>query len=153
MVLVLTLQDLEDHFMRYKCWWGIQDWTPQEYISMLIQLKQSRGQSMRSKTQNHNFMYVDHETAVDLALLGYVGMRCSCCLHVFDSVEDLKEREVKCSGKDELGIKLACGKHFKWKHKSLKKWMRIKKWNWQLRNLKNPVNKSRGIHAKQEKYL
>ena len=55
---------------------------------------------------------ISHDAAVDLALVAYVGFKCTECGHEFDSVRDLKERNPKCSGKDKDGIKLACGECF-----------------------------------------
>lgn len=54
-----------------------------------------------------------HEQAMRMAPSMYVGYECTGCGHRFSSVEDLEERNPKCSGKDENGIKLACSKCFK----------------------------------------
>ncbi len=53
---------------------------------------------------------MSHDKAVDLALLMYVGHTCTECGHKFESLEDLKERDPVCSGKNPL--RFACKKCF-----------------------------------------
>ncbi len=55
---------------------------------------------------------VSNEQAIRLALSAYIGERCTVCGHEFNSVEDIKERDPRCSGKDEHGILLACRRCF-----------------------------------------
>ena len=43
-----------------------------------------------------------------MALSMYIGYTCTVCGHKFNSVEDIKAKDPKCTGKDESGIKLAC---------------------------------------------
>lgn len=62
-------------------------------------------------------MKVDHNTAVDLCLIPYIGKTCTLCGDEFKSVEDIKNKDPKCSSKDENGIKLACKKCFEEKYK------------------------------------
>ncbi len=59
-----------------------------------------------------NLIEISHDSAVDLALVGYVGQRCTECNHKFDSVRDIKERELVCSKKDENGLGFACKECF-----------------------------------------
>ncbi len=53
---------------------------------------------------------VNHESAVNITLSMYVGEKCTECGHKFESLEDLKEKDPVCSGKNPL--RFACKKCF-----------------------------------------
>lgn len=61
---------------------------------------------------NEELITMSPDNAVDMALSMYIGYTCTVCGHKFNSVEDIKNRDPKCSGKDETGIKLACKECF-----------------------------------------
>ena len=54
---------------------------------------------------------MSNEKARDMCLSMYVGAECKFCSHTFESVEDIKEREVVCAETSPI-LKFACKKCF-----------------------------------------
>lgn len=50
------------------------------------------------------------DTLMVLALSPYVGEKCTHCSHIFNSVEDLKKRNIVCAFKSKTIMLWACKK-------------------------------------------
>lgn len=57
-------------------------------------------------------MEMDKKKARDLCIGMYIGEECKFCKHKFESVEDIKQREVVCAENTPNGLKFACKKCF-----------------------------------------
>lgn len=55
---------------------------------------------------------MDTGKARDMCLLMYVGAECKFCKHRYESIEDIKNKEVVCAENNGNGLKFACKKCF-----------------------------------------